>query len=155
MSGLTGALCRGKGDLFTATNAIDHYEAALICADCPAIEACRELAQGLLAGPLDKRPIGTYAGELYGGRGRPPGRPREHGTEKGYQQHRNRKEPACPPCRHAVRKALDARLKYSPVGGQLTARSHQKWDNKGEPDRGVSAPQPGSDRLPLLARGEG
>lgn len=42
-----------------------------------------------------------------GRQGRRPA-PREHGTEKGYQQHR-RNEPACGPCRHAHNVHVQAR----------------------------------------------
>ena len=55
----------------------------------------RELLAWTTAGPVQSR------GELpprenWGGR---PAAPREHGSEKGYQQHRHRRDmPACQPC---------------------------------------------------------
>jgi hypothetical protein len=51
--------------------------------------------------------VGTWAGKLYGTRipeskrsGKKP-LPREHGTERGYHQHRYDREAVCDPCRQA------------------------------------------------------
>jgi hypothetical protein len=115
MNPLDGALCKGNWWLFDSTYWAEHQEAKQICARCPALLACDQLAQEMQApksmtecgGGL----VGTWAGKLYGARKKPAGKPREHGTERGYYQHKNRKEDACKDCREAVRVAMDARLK--------------------------------------------
>ena len=73
-------------------------QAEAICAKCPVRTEC-----GLNA---DRFGIwgGTYYEPEHGDkpRGRRP-RPREHGTWRGYNQHVNRNEPVCDPCRDAAR----------------------------------------------------
>lgn len=123
MSGLSGALCRGRWWLFDSTDYRDHVAAAELCAECPVIEACRALLRDTstiaYGGGKGGYIQGTWAGELFGRKGR--------------------KRPQIPaePC------------------GQRAGLRGRPWENKDEPDRSVSALQPGSDRLPLLARGEG
>lgn len=109
MNGLGGAKCRGMGPLFESTNLVDHYEAKLICAECPAIEACRALLEAELTGSAWSRcagPRGTWAGELLGEKSNRRALPREHGTDRGYYQHRYRRETACAECRGAHVKAV-------------------------------------------------
>jgi hypothetical protein len=73
VSGLGGALCVGQGDLFESVELGDHVEAAALCHRCPAIAACR----ALLADERSSQrqfighgggPVGTWAGELVGGK---------------------------------------------------------------------------------------
>lgn len=100
MSGLEGALCRGQGPLFESTHPLDHEEAAAICAKCPAIAACRGLLEAESKNAVYGA-TGTWAGELVGTKRAE--RTREHGTEKGYWQHKNRGEDACSECLEGYR----------------------------------------------------
>lgn len=120
MSDLTGARCRGLhlAPLFESLHTWDHDEAAKLCGagtavECPAFAACQAMAKGLEDGPLDHRPQGTWAGQLYGvgpGPGRGRARPREHGTQRGYDQHRHRKEYPCRACKLAHYEVLRDRF---------------------------------------------
>ena len=103
MSGMEGALCRGKGKLFESTNPADHAQAKALCDVCPAIAACREWRKATAAAGTAAYggPCGTWAGKLYGAGDRGRANPREHGTERGYQQHRHLKEPPCRACKTA------------------------------------------------------
>lgn len=75
MSGLEGALCRGKHELFDSTWEPDHREAAELCAQCPAIGACGELlvesSQKAYGGGKGGYIQGTWAGQLFGQVGKP------------------------------------------------------------------------------------
>jgi hypothetical protein len=102
------AACRSIGnDLFFATTQPDIDAAKQVCADCLTRARCLEVAlaeeinmDGIWGGlTFDERAIlrrqrpghrATWAVEL----------PREHGTERGYQQHR-RYEPPCAACKDA------------------------------------------------------
>jgi hypothetical protein len=103
---LSGALCRGKDKLFDSTHPSDHEAAAALCRACPAIEACTELL-GLefsATRGASTSPEGTWAGQLIGG-GSTRWKAREHGTDRGYYQHKYRHEDVCSACRvaHAAR----------------------------------------------------
>lgn len=106
---LDGARCEGRWDLFDSVDLRDHEVARDLCASCPALRDCAvllheiQVASRVLA-TSGGGPHGTWAGKLVGAsaRGR-RGRafPTEHGTERGYQQHRHRGEKACADCRAA------------------------------------------------------
>jgi hypothetical protein len=114
MSELSGALCVGQHALFESTDVRDHLEARALCDACPALEACTELLREVQTVSRTLRDagggaVGTWAGELVGAspasrRGRR--NPREHGTERGYQQHRWNHEERCEPCRAAHRVSI-------------------------------------------------
>lgn len=100
--------CAGKWALFDSTNPDDHREAAAICATCPAaqVTACRaSLAATKLAAIPDGGPVGTWGGLLVGEGAAKKSRrlalPREHGTDRGYGQHRYLGEAACDDCKAA------------------------------------------------------
>ena len=110
MTDLAGALCVGKWWLFDSTEPSDHAEARALCAQCPALMACVALAAEVRS-PTSMAACGggmsgTWAGRLYTTKGhrraagRPP-LPREHGTDRGYHQHRQQDEEACSACRAA------------------------------------------------------
>jgi hypothetical protein len=72
-------------------------EAGLVCATCPVQTQCQE----------HRKNTGAAAG-IWGGSyhrtkpaGSKPHRDREHGTDKGYDQHRTRGETPCERCRFA------------------------------------------------------
>lgn len=97
--------CTDQPWLFDSTSIADHEIARAYClgddeqAPCPLLDACRSEYQRAEASALrDSKPSGTWAGELYGGNTRGQ---REHGTNRGYGQHRHHGEPACEPCRIA------------------------------------------------------
>lgn len=95
------------GDLFFSTTQADINAAKTVCAGCPSRSQCREYAL-----TADINMDGVWGGLTYDERAqlrrqRPGHRatwavelPREHGTERGYQQHR-RYEPACDACKRA------------------------------------------------------
>jgi hypothetical protein len=112
VSGLEGAACRDADPLlFESVNPLDHIEAAGICATCPALMAC----DALLAeqyGTLARHgggPVGTWAGQLVGTKSKP----REHGTERGWGQHRHYRERTCQDCRLAHNQHIRVRSKES------------------------------------------
>lgn len=87
MSGLSGALCVGEHKLFDSTWMVDHREAAKLCAECPALQGCREQAREILAGGATVTHFGltgTWAGVLYGrvGHRRPTVSPSEAACEQ-------------------------------------------------------------------------
>lgn len=117
-SNLAGAKCVGQHDLFESTDLADHHEARAICGGCPAITACLQTLREVQVASAGTRnsgggPVGTWAGKLLGGKASPkgPARPREHGTTRGYYQHKNRHEDACRPCLDACREDMDRRRK--------------------------------------------
>lgn len=97
MSGIEGAACVGKWWLFDSVDLIDHAEAAAICAGCPARRRCLEALHAEAAVYPAGTPCGTWAGKLVG----TSRLPREHGTERGWGQHRHNREKACDPCKCA------------------------------------------------------
>jgi Transcription factor WhiB len=103
------AACRHLGaHLFFSQRPQDIDAAKNVCADCPARAQCLEDAltqdeavDGIWGGHTrnERTQIRRARGlNTTWGNGRPL--PREHGTERGYQQHR-RNEPACPACKLA------------------------------------------------------
>jgi hypothetical protein len=98
------ALCVGRGRLFESTNINDHRAAAAICANCPVRLKCAALLRDVVSDATalwaGGRPVGTWAGQLVGVAGRRE-LPREHGTDRGYYQHRHRREDACAKCKKA------------------------------------------------------
>lgn len=97
--------CAGKWALFDSTRPDHHREAAAICATCPLahLAACRaNLEQTLRLAHRRGGPRGTWAGQLVGEtaaeKQRRTANPREHGTDRGYHQHRHVGEPACDAC---------------------------------------------------------
>lgn len=105
MSAPRGA-CYGQSPLFDSTVPEDHLAAATICATCPVIDACRlRLAETLAAAKSGGGPVGTWAGELLGGRPQP-----ECGSETAYQWHRHHEpDRTCGPCRLAHARFEQAR----------------------------------------------
>lgn len=103
----TKALCTGKSTLFESVLLADHDRAAELCARCPVIDSCSDLLEAELAAASSRSlikcgggPEGTWAGHLVTRSGKVT-KPREHGTERGYYQHRYRKETACRECKDA------------------------------------------------------
>lgn len=70
MSALSQARCVGRHELFDSAHPADHKQARAICADCPAIVACRDLLTKPSHIDTIPMPTGTWAGKLYGKRGR-------------------------------------------------------------------------------------
>ena len=111
--------CADRPRLFTSKDITDHNEAKTAClgrdneGKCPLFDTCLATLRDMQAGPWQSGIQGTWAGKLYaGGKVKPADeRRREHGTEKGYYQHKNRKEMPCPPCRKACSVAMNARLR--------------------------------------------
>jgi hypothetical protein len=68
MTTLTDAACRGQWHLFDSTDRIFHHQARAICAQCPAITACRQLLDEQTAkhSAWGATPEGTWAGMLVG-----------------------------------------------------------------------------------------
>lgn len=102
MNDLSAALCRGNWQLFDSIDENDHLVAREICGECPVLAGCAALLNEvqLANRTVNARgagPVGTWAGKLVG---RPGGSyvAIEHGTERGYQQHRYRRSEACPSC---------------------------------------------------------
>lgn len=61
--------CYGRSDLFDATDTRSHQAARALCAECPAIQACRanlRETQAISLRPYG--PEGTWAGILLAGR---------------------------------------------------------------------------------------
>lgn len=89
-----------------------HAELALVLAAMVDPDASpAELLAWQKAGPVQSRDAKPMQRTGVGGR---PKAPREHGTDRGYFQHRNRKDwPACEPCRIAHNEAT-----YRPVKGR-------------------------------------
>lgn len=109
MGGFEGARCVGLSRLFDSLDQADHAEAKRRCEGCPATDACAAEAARIAAALPNGRCysnglVGTWAGQLYGARNT---KPREHGTDRGYGQHRHRGEAACESClvAHAAREA--------------------------------------------------
>jgi hypothetical protein len=109
---LSGALCVGRPWLFESMEAADHLEARAICAQCPAILACRVELQRVsdLAATVTAQgggPVGTWAGVLVGRSGaNARGRIRAAcGTDSGYFRHRRSGEAPCRDCTRAHRVA--------------------------------------------------
>lgn len=104
---LREASCKGRPQLFESLDAADHEMAAAICAWCPVRVACKslllEVQREATALESGGGPVGTWAGELIGSRVGRQRRalPREHGTDRGYYQHRHRREDACAGCKAA------------------------------------------------------
>lgn len=70
-----------------------------VCAECPVTAECRAEAirtgsEGIWGGQEFERPKQEHEGR--------PLAPIEHGTERGYAQHRRRGESACDACRDAA-----------------------------------------------------
>ena len=112
MTDLSGALCRGLPLLFESTDRRDHEVAKTYCERCPAAAACLALLREVQAASAGCRnsgggPQGTWAGKLIGKTGKEPRDtrrkplPREHGTDRGYHQHRHLREAACAECKAA------------------------------------------------------
>ncbi len=93
------APCIGKWWLFESTDPFDHIEAKQHCNHCPLLDACAQILEEEKAKPLARYggPEGTWAGQLVGSKFKPI----EHGTERGYNQHRYQGSPACRDCRNA------------------------------------------------------
>lgn len=104
---LEGAACRGQSALFDSTSVADHRLAREICASCPVLRDCAILLRKVQEETAGTKhagggPIGTWAGKLVGKHGnRDRCNPREHGTDRGYHQHRQAREPSCDDCRAA------------------------------------------------------
>lgn len=81
-------------------------EALKICGNCRVIDRCRAYALNLPS------PYGVWGGmtgpQLRAEKRKTPS-PIRHGTETGYKQHLNRKEPACSLCRAASSEAVRVR----------------------------------------------
>lgn len=107
--------CTHQERLFESIDITHHRLARDLClgtdgqGPCPAITACQATARDIQQSQHRGGLHGTWAGVLYGvsSTGR-PAFPREHGTERGYQQHRHRGEEYCEPCRVAHREASRA-----------------------------------------------
>lgn len=57
--------CSGRWELFDSVHAADHMEARALCATCPVIDACRQLAANVASTAQPKcGPQGTWAGQL-------------------------------------------------------------------------------------------
>lgn len=65
MSWQQHAACAGDWDIFDSSDPLDHADAKAICNACPVILQCAEMAARLARQPIDKRPVGTWAGTLY------------------------------------------------------------------------------------------
>jgi WhiB family redox-sensing transcriptional regulator len=100
-----GAACRGVTETMFPERGENRVarRAKKICAGCPVAAECLEYA-------LELRPsAGVWAGlnirqlqSIRAQRGMGPlGRAREHGTQNGYKQHKNRSERPCWACRDA------------------------------------------------------
>lgn len=109
MSELSGALCRGRWWLFDSIDVRDHEAARDLCDQCPVLAECAALLHEVqdVSRTLQSAgggPTGTWAGQLVGKQGggrRGRRNPREHGTERGYHQHRWDGDDCCDDCRRA------------------------------------------------------
>jgi len=147
---LTGALCAGRWRLFDSTELHAHRVARKICADCPAIDGCRELLQAALAAPCVQAgsgPIGTWAGLRFGRtvheviepkRSGAKPKPREHGTDRGYYQHRTHREPSCRDCKAAHKLAVWVRAQ---VCGERVVGVFNPLDNESQETTNASRPR--------------
>lgn len=108
MSVFQDAPCVGRSWLFDSTSATDHQKAAAMCKTCPAFIACdnllrQELDMAHTMQAAGGGPSGTWAGRLLGKKSKQVGRgytnAREHGTDRGYYQHRYYGDRACEACR--------------------------------------------------------
>lgn len=110
---MSEAACKGRWWLFDSTLEADHQAARTICAQCPELLPCAMLLRQVQADTATMRgqgggPVGTWAGKLLGKSGQRRTLPREHGTDRGYFQHRYRHETACEDCRAAHVAEVDA-----------------------------------------------
>lgn len=117
MSRLENALCVGQWWMFDSVNPDIHKQARELCHACPVLTDCGrllrdELSSSIGIGRQGGGPTGTWAGQLVSkaSRGR-NGRAnaREHGSDRGYYQHRYEGDAACDECREAHRLAERAR----------------------------------------------
>jgi hypothetical protein len=116
------ARCEADPDAFERTDKASHKYAQQFChgidgeGRCPLFDACQARADDFRKTIWRAGLTGTWAGVLYkDGKvvtKKHQGKPREHGTERGYYQHRNRKENACVECLEAMRFATWLRRKY-------------------------------------------
>ena len=104
--------CSAEPWLFDSTERADHERARAYCLGddeyppCPLLAACRAAyEEACVVGRVSGTPEGTWAGELHGA---PKRGVREHGTDRGYGQHRHHGETACTPCRLAHNAATKA-----------------------------------------------
>ena len=111
---MADASCRGQHRIFDSLAPADHEIAAAICAWCPVRLRCatlvRDVQRKATAAASGGGPVGTWAGELIGSKGGRLPLPREHGTDRGYYQHRHRREDACAGCKAAHRVAEAERV---------------------------------------------
>lgn len=114
--------CQGRSWLFESVERRDHEVARRDCLGldendrpdgrgrCPLFAACEALRDDFRQSQWQSGIHGTWAGQLFGKWGKPLISPmREHGTEKGYYQHKNRRETTCADCREALRVGTNAR----------------------------------------------
>lgn len=101
--------CRTLGsDLFFSYQKTDIAKAKAVCRNCPVRTQCLNVAladeinmDGIWGGlDFDERAKLRRKPGALSGWGRDSSLPREHGTERGYQQHRNH-DPACNACKRA------------------------------------------------------
>lgn len=116
VSAFEDAPCVGRSWLWDSTHQADHREAAALCKTCPALNPCADLLREELSGSRTMQvagggPVGTWAGRLVGKGFKWTPNPREHGTDRGYHQHRHYGEQSCDEClaAHATRVRESAR----------------------------------------------
>lgn len=115
---LEGARCVGRWWLFDSIDPDDHAEAAKECAICPVRDSCLQVLQEVAGGgPRASGPVGTWAGLLVG----TSAKPREHGTERGWGQHRHYRETACEDCYRAHAEHV---AKNSKMRAEMRAKVH-------------------------------
>lgn len=93
------APCREEPRLWDGEKPEHIAEAIRVCKEaCPLLAECARLHKGIrgLVGVIAGRPV-DEATRLRAGR-RTYGAPREHGTDRGYEQHKSRSEYSCQPC---------------------------------------------------------
>lgn len=85
--------------IFESTKVLDHEKAVAVCATCPADVKAWCLEEREEAKVRGGTPTGTWGGLLWLDNGHPLSI--EHGTDRGYNQHRYRGDEPCRPCHRA------------------------------------------------------